>query len=156
MDEEENLFPDDIDDLLDDELEEDEEEIIGYKIAPYFDSKSGDFIINGSGQIVDADEINAYIQWCENVIATQRYVCDGYSDDIGIDYVSIFASNDKDEIEVMLESEISEALAVDPYGRTQYVQNVEFEWVGADELNILVEVIAFDNELITIETTITY
>ena len=61
--EEENLFPEDIDEEIDEEEDEDEDTVIGYKIAPYFDSNTGDFILNGSGQIITANEVEAYIQW---------------------------------------------------------------------------------------------
>ena len=154
---EENLFPDELDEDIDDELlvEDENEEVAGYKIAPSFDSASGDFLLNGSGQIIDADEIEAYTQWCENIIATDRYNHDAYTDDIGIDYSDVFASNDRKEIEIILESEISEALACDPYGRTQYVQNVEFDWISPDEIVVSVDIVALDNELVTVSATIT-
>ena len=152
---EDNLFPDDLElDIDDEELEEDEEEVIGYKIAPYFDMKTGDFLISGTGQITTADGITAYTQWCEAVIATDRYNHDAYTDDIGIDYSEIFAAADREEAQLIIESEISEALACDPYGRTQYVQKVECEWLGPDEVNVSVEVVALDNELVTVNTTI--
>ena len=151
----ESLFPADIDsEISDEELADEEEEVIGYKIAPYFDSKSGDFLLNGSGQIIMADEITAYMNWCENIIATDRYNHGAYTDDIGIDYDEIFAAADREEAELIIESEISEALACDPYGRTKFVQNVECEWTGPDEVLVSVEVVAFDNELVTVNTTI--
>lgn len=154
MDEYSSLFPEDID-LEEDELEEeDESEVIGYKIAPYFDSKSGEFLTNGKGQIIEADGVTAYTQWCENVIATDRYNHDAFSDDIGIDCDEIFAAADREEAETIIESEISEALECDPYGRTQYVQNVECEWIAPDTVAVTVEVVALDNELVTINTTI--
>ena len=151
---EETLFPEDIDDEIDEEEDEDEETVIGYKIAPYFDSKTGDFILNGSGQITTADEVEAYTQWCENIVATDRYNHDSYTDDIGIDYDEVFAAETHEEAETILESEISEALACDPYGRTQYVQNVAFEWTGPDEVEVSIEVMALDNELVTVNTVI--
>lgn len=156
MPEEENLFPDDLEDELEDlEDDESEEEIIGYKIAPSFDMKSGDFLLNGSGQIITADEVEAYTQWCQNILATDRYNHEAYTDDIGIDYDEVFSAADREEAEIILESEISEALACDPYGRTQYVQNIEFEWIGPDEVAVQIEIVALDNELVTIEQTIT-
>lgn len=151
---EETLFPEDIDDDIEEEEDEDEETVIGYKIAPYFDSKSGDFILNGSGQITTADEVEAYVQWCENVVATDRYNHESYTDDIGIDYDEVFAAETQEEAETILESEISEALACDPYGRTQYVQNVSFEWTGPDEVEVTIEVIALDNEIVAVNTVI--
>lgn len=155
MAEYENLFPDDIDsDISDEELEEEEQEIIGYKVAPYFDTKSGDFLLNGSGQIITADEVTAYTQWCENILATDRYNHEAYTDDIGLDYDEIFAAADREEAELIIESEISEALDCDPYGRTKFVQNVECEWTSPDEVMVSVEIVAFDNELVTVNTTI--
>ena len=156
MPEEESLFPDDLGDeeIEDDLLEDTEEEVIGYKISPYFDTKSGDFLLNGSGQIITADEITAYTNWCENVMASERYKHDGYSDDIGIDYDEIFSASSREEAELIIESEISEALAADPFGRTQYVQKVSCEWIGPDTVLVNVEVVALDNEIVTVNTEI--
>lgn len=148
-----NLFPADLDNDIDVEIADEETEV-GYKKGPYFDSITGDFIVDGSGAIVDADEISAYIQWCEAVIATDRYNHDAYTNDIGIDYDSIFSAKTHAEAETLLESEISEALAVDPSHRTNYVQNVQCEWLGPDEIHIIAEVVALDNELVTIDTII--
>lgn len=150
-----NLFPEKLTDMdiLADEIEE-TEEITGYRVAPYFDSKSGDFLLDGSGQVLTADEVTAYIQWCENVISTDRYNHGAYTDDIGIDYNEIFAAANKEEAELIIESEISEALACDPYKRTKFVQNVVFDWTGPDEVMVSVEIVAFDNELVTVNTTI--
>lgn len=150
-----NLFPEEFDnDIEDDAMEEDQATVIGYKIAPFFDMKAGDFLTDGKGQITTADEVTAYTQWVEAVIATDRYNHCAYTDDIGIDYNEIFAARDREEAELIIESEISEALACDPYGRTLYVQNVEFEWTGPDEVNVSVEICALDNELVTVNTTI--
>ena len=152
----ESLFPQNIDSEISEEelLADNEDEIIKYRIAPYFDSKTGDFLLNGSGQIITADEITAYTQWCENIIATDRYNHEAYTDDIGIDYNEIFAASDREEAELIIESEISEALVCDPYRRTKFVQNVECEWTGPDEVMVSVEIVAFDNEHVTVNTTI--
>lgn len=154
MDEEENLFPEDIDDLEDIDDEEDDEEDVGYKMAPYFDSSLGEFLFDGSGRIVTADGVTSWYQWCENIIATDRYNHDSYTDDVGIDYDEIFSLGDRDEIETALETEIPEALACDPYGRTQFVQSIDFEWLSDTEVIVRVDVVGIDNEIITIEATI--
>lgn len=148
----ENLFPTDLDSDIG--STETYEAYQGYKKSPYFDSATGDFIVDGSGTILDADEIEAYVQWCESVIATDRYKHDAYSSDIGIDYNLIFSASTHEEAETLLESEISEALAVDPYKRTIYVQNVQCEWTGPDSVDVTIEVLALDNELVTINTVI--
>lgn len=150
----ENLFPTDIDSEVSFYDEEYEESVIGYKPAPYFDSELGDFVLDGSGKILDADEVLAYCHWCENVIATNRYAHECYTSDIGIDYNAVFKAKTHEEAEAILESEISEALAVDPYGRTKYVQNVQVDWIGPCEILVTVDVMALDNELVTIETVI--
>lgn len=154
MDEEESLFPEDIDDLEEDIDEEEDDEDVGYKIAPYFDSQLGEFLLNGSGQIMTADGVTSWQHWCENVIATDRYNHDSYTDDVGIDYDYIFSLDDQDEMETELETEISEALVCDPYGRTQYVQNIDFEWLNDTEVIVRVDVVGMDNEIITVEATI--
>ena len=148
-----SLFPVDIDNNID--LAEDfKENVTEYKKAPYFDSVTGDFLMDGSGSILDANEIETYIQWCETVVATNRYKCDAYTTDIGIDYDSVFSASTHEEAETILESEISEALLVDPYNRTNYVQNVSCEWIGTNEVHVLIEVVAFENEIVTIDTVI--
>ena len=151
---ENNLFPEDIDDELVDLEEENEAEAIGYKLAPYFDFKSGDFVLNGKGQIITADGVTGYTQWCETVLATDRYNHESYTPDIGIDYNQVFAASSREEAETILESEITEALECDPYGRTKYVQNVICEWVGPDAIDVTVEVVALDNEIVTINMTL--
>lgn len=149
-----NLFPTDIDKEADFYDESYEESVIGYKPAPYFDSQLGDFILDGSGKIIDADGVTAYTHWCEAIISTDRYNHEGYTTDIGIDYNAVFNAKNHEEAETILESEISEALAADPCGRTLYVQNVQFEWVAPDEVHVIVDIMALDNELVTIDTVI--
>ena len=110
--------------------------------------------MNGSGQIITADEIEAFAEWCEAIILTDRYNHSAYTDDIGIDYNEIFATKTQEEAEAIIESEISEALACDPYNRTLYVQKVTCEWLSPDEIAICVDVMALDNQLVTVNTTI--
>lgn len=150
----ENLFPADLNIEEENAAYIDGDEILGYKISPCFDYKTGDFLLNGSGQILTADKIIAYTQWCENVIATDRYNHDAYGDYIGIDYQSVFSAGSREEAEAILESEISEALLCDPAGRTQYVQSVDCEWHNSEEVSVTIKVVALDNELVTIDTVI--
>lgn len=153
---EENLFPEDMDEQDEDELlaSSEEDEIIGYKPAPLFDYDSGDFVTNGQGQILTADEVTAMTQWCQNVIMTDRYNHSAYSDDIGIDYDEVFGAANHQEAEVLLETSICEALPCDPYERVQYVQSVQFDWVSSDSVNITITVIGMDNTEVTFTTLI--
>lgn len=153
MEESESLFPEDIDEEEDD-INEEEDEDVGYKVAPYFDSRLGEFLLNGSGQIITADGVTAWQHWCENIIATDRYNHDSYTDDVGIDYDEIFKLGDQEEIETALETEISEALTCDPYNRTQYVQDISFEWLSDTEVIVRIDIVGMDNEIISVDATI--
>lgn len=148
---EDNLFPEDIEeDILDDE----EEGVTSYKTGPYFDTEKGDLLLNGAGQILLGDSVEVWAVWCEKIINTPRYSCDLYSTDVGIDYEAIFAADDREEAETILENEITEALSVDPYGRMMYVQSVECEWLSSDSIAVEVTVVGLENEVVTIDTVI--
>lgn len=148
-----DLFPS-VDDIVDSDILEDDEEVVGYKMAPFFDSTTGEFMFNGNGQIADADGIEGWKQWCENIVNTERFVHSSYSTDIGIDYYSIFALESREEIELALETEISDALMCDPFGRVAYVQGVEFEWISADSVYVTIDIVGIDNELINVNATL--
>lgn len=152
---EDNLFPEDIDDIDEELLADEEDTFSGYKQGPYFDTEKGDLLLNGTGQVLIADEVNVWATWCEKIISTPRYSCDLYSTDIGIDYEEVFAADDREEAESIIESQISEALTVDPYGRTLYVESVEFDWISADSVRVEVLVVGIENERIVVGTTIT-
>lgn len=151
---EDNLFPEDIDDMDEDFLDDEEEILSSYKQGLYFDTETGDLMLNGAGQLLIADGVTAWTTWCEKIISTPRYGCDLYSTDIGIDYDAVFAAADREEAESILESQIHEALAIDPYGRTQYVQNIECEWLAPDSIDVDITVVGMDNEIITINKVI--
>lgn len=150
---EDNLFPEDIDDI-DEDLLLDEDTFTGYKKGPYFDMEKGDLLLNGAGQVMIAEEVDVWATWCEKIISTPRYSCDLYSTDIGIDYEEVFAAEDREEAESIIESQISEALTVDPYGRTLYVESVKFEWLSADSVRVDALVVGIENERIPVGTII--
>lgn len=153
---EDNLFPDDIDTVDEDLLQGIEDSSLkGYKKGLYFDMEQGDLLLNGSGQILTANEFQVWSTWCQKIISTPRYACDLYSTDIGIDVEKVFAAEDREEAESILESEINEALIVDPYGRTMYVQSVLFEWLSDDSIAVEVTVVGVENEILTVNTVIT-
>lgn len=152
---EDNLFPEDID-IVDEDLllDEDDSLLTGYKKGLYFDIEQGDLLLNGAGQILIGDEIQVWSTWCKKIISTPRYSCDLYSTDIGIDVEKVFAAADREEAESILESEITEALIVDPYGRAMYVQSVVFEWLSDDSIAVEVTVVGHENQILTVDTII--
>lgn len=153
-----NLFPEDV--LEDDEYNEDEEdegiedseeeeEGAGYKPSIFFDFENGDFVRGHDGKLKEASGYEAWVQWCQKTIMTQRYSHEAYSSDIGVDYESILVSESREEAESILQREIEEALMADPAGRTLYVGNITFEW-EADACYVTAEIQGIDgNEEIT-------
>lgn len=135
-------------------LAEFEDEVIGYKKSVYFDSDLGDFIRDGSQSLIESSELDAWIQWCKKCMETPRYSCIAYSDDFGIDTEEAFASNDREHIESILTNEITEALAADPYGRTEYVGSIDFYWIDADSVQIECEVVGIDGVSVDLQTTL--
>lgn len=143
---EENLFPEDMETLTidEDELIDEGETVIGYKKGVYFDDKTGDLLRDGNGSILESTPIEAWIQWCTKCIETPRFQCPAYSSDIGINADEVRASITREAQESMLYSEISEALSADPYGRTSYVQYIEFDWTASDTVDVSVIVVGID------------
>ena len=152
---EENLFPEDMETTLDeDELIEEGETVIGYKKGVCFDDITGDLLLDGNGSIVECTPIDAWVQWGTKCIETPRFQCRAYSSDIGIDADEVRNAITREEQESMLYSEISEALSADPYGRTAYVQSIEFDWIASDTVNVSVTVVGIEDVAPEVNATI--
>lgn len=149
------LFPEDFDkeELDIQEIEEQLEEPAGYKKGICFDDSLGDFKRDGTMKLVECSGIESWIQWCMKMLQTKRYVCQAYSDDIGIDLERAFTAKSREEAESILRQEITEALEADPYGRTEFVQSVEFQWKDSDSIEASCVVVGMDSN--EIELTIT-
>lgn len=170
--ENEDLFPDpseEDEDIIeeledDDEDEEDEEDEDTTEDEDDDDSDdpkyfSGlafddDLILDGSGNIVLSEADEAWLFWCKKTLSTPRYLCDNYSDDIGIDTEAAFSAKTRDEAEAILRTEISEALEADPYGRTATVEEISFEWIAPDAVEVSATVTGFDSMRETIQITL--
>jgi hypothetical protein len=133
-----------------DEMEEEEnteeEEDAGYKPSIFFDFDTGDFVVNHDGKLKEASGFEAWMQWCQKTLMTQRYAHEGYSTDIGIDYESALKADSREEAESILQREIEEALMADPSERTLYVGNITFEW-AADDCLVTVQVQGIDGDI---------
>lgn len=152
-----NVFPEDLDDeeLALEEMDDDsEEESEGYKRSVCFDEQLGDFKRDGTKKLVECTGIEAWIQWCTKILQTKRYVCQVYSDDIGIDIESAFQAESRAAAENILRNEIMEALEADPYGRTEYVEAVSFQWFGADSVEVACSVMGIDSNEIEFNVSI--
>ncbi len=97
-----------------------------------FDFSKGDFYLTPTGSVVEADEEEAYRQWCQKALLTPRYRYVIYSRAYGSEYDELIG---KGLSRGVMESEVKrmtkEALLVNP--RTAEVTNFNFSW----ENNIL-------------------
>lgn len=125
-----------------------------YKRSIYFSNNNGDFITDSSGRFKEATEVETWIQWCIKVLETPRYECLAYSTDIGIDLEEVFEAEDRDAAEAALSSEITEALTADPYGRTDYVNDITFNWISPDSVKVSCEIVGTDGAAENIEAVI--
>lgn len=147
---EENLFPEDMDELESDDEEADEVgDSTEYIAGVAFES---DFVRDGRNCVQDASGIDSWKQWCMNCLMTERYASPIYSTDFGIAITDIFRAFTRAEAEAIFRAEAKEALESDPYGRTEYVGNIDFDWDG-DSVHIAVEVVGIDGATIDLEVT---
>ena len=104
-----------------------EQQIRTYSRSWKFDFDKGDFVLDPTGRVVEADSYTAWVQWCQKTLLTQRYRYLAYSSDYGSEYENLIG---KPYTRAAIESEIQrmtkEALLVNPY--TQSVDNFTFEW----------------------------
>ncbi|GAA0076202.1 DUF2634 domain-containing protein [Clostridium sp. CTA-5] len=120
-----NLFP--IDSLESSKIIQ-ESKNIEFKGTYAFNFKTGEFIKNSDGSVKILDEFEAYIQWCEKAMLTNRYEYNAYSEKYGKDIIGSFI--DKKAIELELKRITQEALMVHPL--TKSVDSFSFEWKDSD------------------------
>lgn len=155
-----NVFPEELDDEeleleeMDEVSDEEESESEGYKKSVCFDEELGDFKRDGTKKLVECSGVEAWIQWCTKILQTKRYACQVYSDDIGIDIESAFQAETRQGAENILRKEIMEALEADPYGRTEYVESVSFQWFGSDSVEVTCNVMGIDSNEIEFSVSI--
>ena len=104
-----------------------------YKPSVDFDFDTGDFVRDGAHRMTTSTGKEAFMQWCQKVVMTERDACLAYSTDIGIEGEYALSLVDHDAVEAALEQTITEALMVNVH--TEYVRDFEFTW-SADEIRI--------------------
>lgn len=93
-----------------------------------FDFEKGDFVMDGTGRIVEADGHTAWSQWCVHAVLTERFAYVIYSTDFGTEIEQALKQPSRKAVEAELERVITEALLVDP--RTERVTDFAFVWDG--------------------------
>lgn len=147
-----NLYPEDYEDeTIDEEETTDDEEPIGYRPGVAFDWNTGDFPRDGRNMMQEATGVESWQQWCMNCIQTERYKHLAYSDDFGIELDEVFKAETKEEAESILTRQINEALEADPYGRTAYIDSIDYEWDTPDAVQVDATVVGIAD--VTIDVT---
>ena len=119
-----------------------------YNKSWLFDFKTGDFVIDGAGRVVQADGYTAWAQWCVKTVVTERFAYLAYSQNYGTEIEAALRQPSRQAVQAELERAITEALLVDP--RTEVVRDFAFEWRG-DELYVSFTVIPVVGEAVRIE-----
>ena len=152
---ENNLFPIGYEEKVITDSDRAEDTPVGYLNGVAFDHEAGDFLRDGKNKMLDSDGIESWKSWCINCIQTERYKHLAYSSTFGIDITAALRATSREEAESILTREISEALLADPYGRTAYVEEIEFEWAAPDSVAVNVTIQGIDDVTIDITAYIT-
>ena len=150
-----NLFPEDYEDETIDEESMESDGPVGYQPGLAFDEKTGDFIRDGKNQIMESTGVDSWKSWCMNCLQTQRYAYIAYGTDFGIEYDRVFAAESRAEAESILTRQITDAIMADPYGRTAYIEEIEFTWTAPDAIQIDATIVGIDDITIDITAYIT-
>lgn len=122
--------------------------IVGYKKSVAYDFEKGEVVRDGKNKVLTATGIEAWQQWCYNCLNTERYSCAAYSTDFGIETEKARAAETRDEAEAILTFEITAALMADPYKRTKSIQDISFNWLMSDTVEVSITLIGIDDALI--------
>lgn len=150
-----NLFPEGYEDEVITAEDITSDTPIGYRNGISFDYETGDFRRDGKNKILDSDGIESWKSWCINCIQTERYKHLAYSSDFGIDLTAAMRAESREEAESILTREITEAILADPYARTQYVEDITFDWTAPDTVNVSATIHGIDDVTIDITAYIT-
>jgi len=104
----------------------------------FFDFKTGDFVTDGAGRVVQTDGLTAWMHWCVKAVLTERFAYLAYGQNYGTEIEAALRQPSRQAVESELERAITEALLVDP--RTQVVRDFRFTWEG-DQLKVTFTVI---------------
>lgn len=131
-----NLFPEGYADAVITDEDRTSGAPIGYRNGVAFNYETGDFKRDGKNSLLDSDGIESWKSWCINCIQTERYAHLACPPDFGIETAAAMRATSRAEAESILTREITEALLADPYGRTHYVEDINYDWTAPDTVII--------------------
>lgn len=150
-----NLFPEGYEEELVTENDRASEQAAGYRNGIAFDSQRGDFLRDGTHKLLDSDGIESWKSWCINCIQTERYKHLAYSTDFGIELDKAMKASSREEAESILTREITEAIMADPYRRTNYIEDITFDWTAPDAVAVAATIHGIEDVTIDITAYIT-
>lgn len=117
-----------------------------------FDFERGEFVLTPTGKVAEADEFEAWVEWCRKTLYTPRYEYLVYSSDYGHELNDLIGRGyTREAIESEIQRIVTETLMVDP--RTDRVENFRFEWSG-DEVRFTCEIVSTRGESAEIGRTV--
>lgn len=149
-----SLMPDSVFESVDenaDTTESVDEDFTGYLPSAYF--SGGDFQRDGTHQIVEATGADAWQQWCEKCLVTQKGASPYYPQDFGLDRQAAFGTHDKSLTENVLTREIKEALEADPYHRLNSITSMKFSWISESALQVSLQLTGIEGSSISVSVT---
>lgn len=150
-----NLYPEDYETETIDDNELEQSGPVGYRPGVAFNLETGDFVRDGRNNLLEATGVESWQQWCSNCLQTERYAHLAYSDDFGIEYDQVFSAATREEAENILTRQITEALMADPYGRTAYIDTIEYQWAASDAIQVSITIVGIDDVTIDVTAYIT-
>ncbi len=100
-----------------------------------FDFEAGEFVVDGSGHLVEVDGETAWAQWCIKAALTERLTYAIYGPNFGAEIDRVHHSPNAETARAEAERALTEALLADDAGRTAQLSGFVFVQAG-DELRV--------------------
>ena len=123
---------------------------VGFRDGVLFNYETGDFPRDGRHRLRDSTGLVSWESWVRNCIQTERFKHRCYSTDFGLELDKAFRAPSREAAESILTRQIQ-----DPYGRTQYVESIIFDWTGPDEVSVTVTLHGLEDVTIDVTAYIT-
>lgn len=128
---------------------------VGFRDGVLFDYESGDFPRDGRHRLRDSTGLESWRSWARNCLQTERFRHRCYSTDFGLELDRAFRASTREAAESILTRQIHEAMLADPYGRTRYVESIDFDWEAPDTVAVTVVLHGLDDVTIDVTAYIT-
>ena len=128
---------------------------VGFRDGVLFDYKAGDFPRDGRNRLRDSTGIESWKSWARNCLMTERFKHRVYSTDFGLELDKAFQAPGREAAESILTRQINEAMLADPYGRTQYVESITYDWTAPDAVFVTVTLHGLEDVTIDVTAYIT-